>query len=180
MKKIIIIIVVAFIVIISVYEIKAHYNNPVMVARKLPNFPVHSDFSLQSTNTKIVRMHIIDVNQPNDVLISRARRAVVERKVGVIYLKGNYSKRLVLNIEETLKKVGFKIGTPRPFAIPKYINIISASLLILLFSIFFFIDVPYALSCFSTFLSKCYENLLILKAILKYTSATKLNISKLK
>ncbi len=138
MKKITLIIVIAFLILISFYEINFHYSNPVMVTKNLPKFPTLSDFTLHSTNTNVVRIHIIDVSQPSDVLISRARRAVVERKVGVIYFKGDYKDSLLAKTKNTLKKIGFKIGTPKPFKIPKYLNIISAVLLVLFLA--FFID----------------------------------------
>lgn len=136
LKKITLVFILAFIVIVSYYEISLHYNDPVEIVNKMPSFPVASDFKLHPSETNIVRMHIINVKQPSDILISRARRAVVERKNGVIYFDGKYDKSLLDETKKILEKIGFKIGKPRPFVIPNYINIIAGFVLVT-FSIFF-------------------------------------------
>ncbi len=136
LKKIVLVFTLTFIVIVSYYEISLHYNDPVEIVNKMPSFPVASDFKLHPSKVKIVRMHIIDVKQPNDILISRARRAVVERKNGIVYFDGKYDKSLLDKTKNVLKKIGFRIGKPKPFIIPNYISIISGFALIL-FSAFF-------------------------------------------
>ncbi len=136
MKKTFIIFMVAYLLTISIYELNLHYENPVMVTNSYPNFKVISDFTLRGSDTNVVRMHIINVKQPEDILIARARRAVLERKVGVIYYDGNYNRSLLIKSENELKKAGFKIGIPHPFKIPPYLNTLSAIFLIVFLGMF--------------------------------------------
>jgi len=135
-KRIALVMILIFIVCVSWYEVRIHYEDPVMVVNNLPDFPVASDFTLHPTQTNIVRMHVINVSQPTDVLISRARRAVVERKNGVIYFDGKYKTTILEQTKERLKSIGFKIGIPRPFTMPKYISTLSGVFLIVFSGLF--------------------------------------------